>query len=195
MSIIAREEKDPHVANMIYALMQTIDAKHLKADIVFGDMPQRKIHMLMRENLPSLGYKAPIAIHHGDMVGLTGGKMSSSIPASRIMIDEEPEDIIKKISKAFCPEKKIEGNPILQICQFIIFPRQGKLKIKRDKKYGGDIIFKNYISLEKAYQKGLHPMDLKNAVSESLIKILEPVRKYMSKKKIIELKKLIAGMD
>ncbi len=195
MSIIAREEEDPHIAQMLYALMQTIDAKYLKTDIAFGDMPQRKIHMLMRENLSDLEYKAPIAIHHGDMVGLNGGKMSSSIPDSRIMVDEDPESIRKKINKAFCPEKQIKDNPLLQICQFIIFPRQGKLEIKRDKKFGGNLEFKDYESLEKAYEKGLHPLDLKNSVAESLIKTLEPVRKHMSQKKIIELKKMIKEMD
>ncbi len=195
MSVIAREEKDPHVANLFYALMQTMDAKHLGADIVFGDMPQRKIHMLMRENLPGLEYKAPIAIHHGDMVGLTGGKMSSSIPNSRIMIDEEPEIIRKKIKGAFCLEKQVKNNPILQICKYIIFQKVGKLTIIRDKKYGGDLSFKDYEELEKSYVNGLHPQDLKNAVAESLIKILEPVRKHMSKKRIIDLKKLIREMD
>ncbi|MFA4953256.1 MAG: tyrosine--tRNA ligase [Candidatus Pacearchaeota archaeon] len=195
MSIIAREEKDPTVSNMIYPLMQVMDVKYLKADIAFGDMPQRKIHMLARENLPSLEWKAPIAIHHEDMVGLTGGKMSSSIPNSRIMIDEEPEEIRKKIKNAFCPERQIKENPILQICQYIIFPRRGRLEIDRDKKYGGDLTFKNYSELEKAYEKGLHPLDLKNAVAESLIEILEPVRKHFSKKNIVELKKMIKNME
>ncbi|MEK6758077.1 MAG: tyrosine--tRNA ligase [Nanoarchaeota archaeon] len=195
MSIIAREEDDPHIAQMFYALMQTMDAKYLGVDVVFGDMPQRKIHMLMRENLPSLDYKAPIAIHHGDMVGLTGGKMSSSIPESRIMIDEDPESIKKKIMGSFCPEKQIKDNPLLQICRFIIFPRQGKLEIKRDKKFGGDLSFKNYVELEKSYEKGLHPLDLKNSVAEALIKVLEPVRKHMAQKRIIELKKMIKEME
>lgn len=195
MSIIAREDKDPHVANMLYPLMQTLDAKHLGVDIVFGDMPQRKIHMLMREHLPQLNYKSPVAIHHGDMVGLTGGKMSSSIPNSMILIDESPEIIKKKISKAFCPEKQIHENPLLQICEFIIFPRQGKLEIKRDENYGGDLIFKSYNELEQEYSNGLHPMDLKKAVTDSLIEILEPVRKHMSQKRIVELKKTIEDMD
>ena len=196
MAVIAREEDDPHVAQVIYPLMQAIDIKHLKADIAFGDMPQRKIHMLARENLESLGFKAPIAIHHDDMIGLTGEKMSSSIPNSRIMIDEEPESIRKKIDKAFCPEGEINNNPILQICKYIIFHRKDKLKIERDKKFGGNIVYKNYESLEKDFEaKKLHPMDLKNAVGKSLIGILEPVRKFMSKKRVQDLKKLIKDMD
>ena len=196
MAIIAREEADPPVAQMIYPLMQAIDAKHLKADIVFGDMPQRKIHMLMREHLPALDYKAPVAIHHEDMVGLTGGKMSASIPNSRIMIDEEPESIRKKIRAAFCPEKQIKNNPILQICKHIIFARKRSIKVKRDKKYGGDLSFNSYSELENAYEKGkLHPSDLKNSVADYLVEILEPVRKHMSKKRVVELKKLIENMD
>ena len=196
MSIIAREEKDPYIAQMIYPLMQAVDIKHVKADIAFGDMPQRKIHMLARENLSSLNYKAPVTIHHEDLIGLTGGKMSSSIPNSTIMIDESPEEIRKKINKSFCSPGEIKNNPLLQICKFIIFPRVRILKIKRDKKYGGDIEYKNYETLENSYQKGnLHPTDLKDAVADNLIKILEPVRKHMSKKRIVELKELIKGMD
>jgi tyrosyl-tRNA synthetase len=196
MAVIAREEEDPHVANMLYPLMQTADMKHLKVDIAFGDMAQRKIHMLARENLPGMEYKAPIAIHHDDMVGLTGGKMSSSVPNSLIMIDEEPESIKKKVNKAFCPEKKIEDNPILQICRYIVFHRKNKLDIKRPKKFGGNVVFKDYESLEKDFETGkLHPMDLKGAVADCLIEILDPVRKFMNKPKIVELKKLIQGMD
>lgn len=195
MTIIGRQEKDPHVAQVVYPLMQTIDDKHLEADIAFGDLAQRKIHMLMREHLANLEFKAPIAIHHQDMVGLTGGKMSASIASSTIMIDESEESIRKKIKNAFCPAKQLRNNPILQICKFIIFPRKDKLKIERDRKYGGDIEFRNYAELEKKYKKSLHPLDLKNAVSESLIKILEPVRKHMAKKRIQEIKRLVEEMD
>jgi len=196
MAIIAREEEDPHVANMLYPLMQTVDIKHLGVDVAFGDMPQRKIHMLARENLLGLDFKAPIALHHDDMVGLTGGKMSSSIPNSLIMIDEDPESIKKKINKAFCPEKQIKDNPVLQVCQYIIFHRKSKLEIKRDKKFGGDVAYSSYEDLEGDYEKGdLHPQDLKWAVAESLTEILEPVRKFMGQKKIVELRKLIKDMD
>lgn len=196
MSVISRDERDPLVANMFYPLMQAIDIKHLKADIAFGDMPQRKIHMLARENLKDLDYKTPVIIHHNDMVGLTGGKMSASIFNSRIMIDEEPDLIKKKINNAFCPAKQIKNNPILQICEYIIFHRENKLQIKRKKEHGGNISYDKYDDLEKDYLKGkLHPADLKTAVAESLIKILEPVRKFMNKKKIKDLKKLIKGMD
>lgn len=195
MALIAREKGDPHIAQVLYPLMQAVDIKHLGVDIAFGDMAQRKVHMIAREELPKLDYKIPIAIHHEDMAGLTGGKMSASIPASRIMIDEEPDSIRKKILQAYCPAKQLENNPILQICKYIIFERSKQLKIEREKKYGGDIILKSYEEVEKAFSKNLHPLDLKNAVAESLIKILEPVRIHMNKKRILEIKEIIKGMS
>lgn len=192
MSLIGREEKDPHVSHFLYPLMQAVDIKHLDVDIALGDFAQRKVHMLAREELPRLGYKAPIAIHHGMMVGLTGGKMSSSIPKNSIMIDENPDIIKRKIGKAFCPAKKVKENPILQICKYILFERAKKLKIERERKYGGDVVFSSYLELEEAYRRGeLHPSDLKTAVAKSLAKVLEPVRKKFSQAKIRKIKKEI----
>ncbi|MEM4237813.1 MAG: hypothetical protein QW050_02365, partial [Candidatus Nitrosocaldaceae archaeon] len=52
-------------------------------------------------------------------------------------------------------------------------------------KYGGNITFYNYKEVENAYLEGLHPMDVKNAVSIYLNKIIEPVRKYLSNDPIV----------
>lgn len=190
MTLISREEKDPHVSQFLYPLMQAADMKALEVDIAFGDLAQRKVHMLAREELPNIGYKAPVAIHHDMMVGLTGGKMSSSLPGSCIMIDESPESIKAKIAKAFCPSKQTKDNPIIQICEHIIFSRVKEFRVERDKKYGGDLSFMTYSELENAYKRGeLHPSDLKIAVSKSLIKILEPVRKQFSQTSLQKIKK------
>ena len=80
----------------------------------------------------------------------------------------------------------------MQICELIIFTRKKELKLEREKKYGGDIVFNDYSELEKQYSKGdVHPKDLKNAVSKSLIKILEPVRKKFSSEKVKKLKQAV----
>ncbi|HID47497.1 MAG TPA: tyrosine--tRNA ligase, partial [Methanococcaceae archaeon] len=79
MELIGREEENPKVAEVIYPLMQVNDIKHLKVDVAVGGMEQRKIHMLAREILPSLGWKPPVCIHNPVLTGLDGkGKMSSS---------------------------------------------------------------------------------------------------------------------
>jgi len=195
MSIIGREEDDPKIAQVIYPLMQVMDIKALKVDIAFGGIEQRKIHMLAREHLPYLGYKSPIALHHELMIGLTGGKMSSSVTASHIMIDEEPESIRNKVLNAFCPAKKTDNNPILQVCKYIIFQREKELKVEREKRFGGDVVFKSYNELEKEFLRNLHPLDLKNAVAESLIRILEPARKHLSKRRIRNIKELLKELN
>ena len=49
-------------------------------------------------------------------------KMSKSKPETMISIHDSPELVKKKLSKAYCPEKQIEGNPVLEVCKFVIFP-------------------------------------------------------------------------
>lgn len=49
-------------------------------------------------------------------------KMSKSSPDSCIYIHDSEEEIKRKIKKAFCPEKVVNGNPIIDICKYIIFP-------------------------------------------------------------------------
>ncbi len=62
------------------------------------------------------------------------------------------------------------------------------MKIERDKKHGGDITFSSYEELEKAFAAGkLHPMDLKNAVSEYLDEMIQPIRKHFEHGKAKEL--------
>jgi tyrosyl-tRNA synthetase len=65
----------------------------------------------------------------------------------------------------------------------LVFPRIGQLEIKRPSKYGGDVTFYNFEELAETYAKGdLHPLDLKNGVSEAVIRLLEPVAEYFEKK-------------
>jgi tyrosyl-tRNA synthetase len=110
-------------------------------------------------------------------------KMSKSKPDTMISIHDDPESVKKKISKAFCPEKHVEGNPILEMCRYVIFPElNGKsFLIERPEKFGGNLEFANYKELEQAFASGLHPLDLKNATASYINKILEPVHEYFEK--------------
>jgi tyrosyl-tRNA synthetase len=65
----------------------------------------------------------------------------------------------------------------------VVFPHLGKLEVTRPAKFGGDIAFESYEELAKTYSEGkLHPMDLKTATAESMVKLLEPVRDYFKRK-------------
>jgi len=110
-------------------------------------------------------------------------KMSKSKPDSMISIHDDPDSVKRKISKAYCPEKQVDGNPIFEICKFVIFPelKNEPFLIQRPQKFGGDLEFYSSNELEQAYIKGIHPLDLKNATASYIDKILEPIQDYFEK--------------
>ncbi len=180
MQEVARDVKNAAVSQILYPLMQAEDIKQLKVDISLGGLEQRKIHMLARELLPGVGYKSPTCLHTPLITSLKGpgSKMSKSIPGSGISIVDADSEITRSIRKAYCPEKIVKDNPVLQIIWLIVFPQVKSFKVERPAKFGGDVEFKNFAELESSYSTGkLHPMDLKNAVAKYLIKIIAPIRK------------------
>ena len=178
MQEIARDVENATVSQVWYPLMQVVDIKYLKSNVALGGMEQRKIHMLGKDAEKILNHDF-IAVHTPLIASLKGeGKMSKSIPGSSIFLTDSKEEIKKTVKESFCPEKQTENNPILQVCELIIFPRIKEMKIKRDEKYGGEIQSKNYEELKKIYSSGkLHPLDLKNAVAEEIEKIISPIRR------------------
>jgi tyrosyl-tRNA synthetase len=110
--------------------------------------------------------------------------MSKSKPETCIFIYDSPGEIKQKMARAFCPEKTVEFNPVLEFCKYIIFRERKSFTISRPAKYGGNVEFQSYRELEHAYSEGkLHPQDLKNVVAEELAVILEPVRRYFDQNK------------
>src|SRR3989344_9100675 len=179
MQDVARDLENAHISQAIYPLMQIVDIKHLKVDIAQAGIEQRKIHMLGREVFDLINYKKPVYVHTPLINAWQGeGKMSSSIKDSLISVRDNDEVIKKKISKAYCPEGIVEKNPVLEICQLVIFPRVESLGVKRPEKFGGNAEFSSFAQLKDSFAaKELHPMDLKNAVAEQLVEILKKVKK------------------
>ncbi len=179
MDEVSRSADKPMVSQMVYPLMQAVDIAMLGVDVAVGGIDQRKIHMLAREGLPGLGYKAPICIHTPILLGLDGKKMSSSAN-NFISMDDSEKAVKKKVNKAFCPEGDIVDNPVLALFKYHIMPRFGEITIHRPEKYGGDLHYPTYEELEAEFaSKELHPMDLKAGAAEYMNRILEPVREKM----------------
>jgi len=179
MDEVSRSAEKPMVSQMVYPLMQAVDIALLGVDVAVGGIDQRKIHMLAREGLPGLGYKAPICIHTPILLGLDGKKMSSSAN-NFISMDDSGKAVKKKINKAFCPEGDIVDNPVLALFKYHIMPRFEDITIHRPEKYGGDLHYLGYEELEAEFaSKELHPMDLKAGAAEYMNQILEPVREKM----------------
>ena len=181
MDMVSREDENPKVASTIYPLMQTADMAALECDIALGGLEQRKIQMLAREGLPKLGLKAPVCIHTPLLHGLDGDDKMSSSKGNFIAVDDSEEDIKTKIKQSYCPKGEIEGNPLIEIAEHFVYPFEDKLIIERPEKFGGNLELSKE-ELLKIYSEGnLHPMDLKNAITNYMIEFLRPVRKYMNK--------------
>lgn len=199
ITIMGRKEGEAGYASAIfYPAMQIADIVQLNVQIAHAGMDQRKAHILAREVLPKIGKGSFVAVHAHLLPGLAGNdkmnyvnlqekeienKMSKSKPASAIFIHDSEEEIKSKINKAFCPEKIIENNPLIEYVQYICM-RDKTFKIERDAKFGGDVEFTAMNELKKYYSEGkIHPMDLKNAVAKELSIILKPSRDYFEKNK------------
>lgn len=184
MQTVARDIENAKISQVIYPLMQIVDFKYLKVDGALGGIEQRKIHMLALESLKDVNYKTPFMIHHELIPSLKGpeaGKMSSSDKSSMISIKDTEEEIKKKLKKTHCPEGIIKDNPVLSIVKLVVFPRYENFLIERPEKFGGNLEFDSYESLEKSFsEKKVHPMDLKNACSKYLSEICGDIRKKFS---------------
>lgn len=194
--IMGRSENDSLQASQIfYPCMQAADIFHMKIDIAQLGMDQRKVNILARELGDKLfGYK-PVAVHHHMLMGLSQPastadavertiaiKMSKSNPDNAIIITDTTTDVERKLKKAYCPEGIIEDNPVMELFKYMIFPKFGKVQIKRDAKFGGDVEFESYEELVKAYMsKSVHPVDLKSTTAKYVNESLDPIRDHFSK--------------
>lgn len=175
MSEIGSDQKK--VSNVLYPVMQAVDIDYLDVDIAVGGMEQRKVHMLARDTLPSIGAEKPMYIHTPLIEDLGGddSKMSTSTGVSISTADSAPE-IRTAIEDSFCPPAVVQdgnANPIVQIAEFLVFPRQGSLEINRSEEHGGHIEFKNIEHVKQSIDSGdLHPNDLKSGVADALVKML-----------------------
>ena len=198
--IMGREETEmQYTAQLFYPMMQAWDPFYMGADILQLGMDQRHATILSRELAKKLGQTLRVCVHHHLLIGLQGtrgrmgqematlqteDKMSKSKPQNAIFIHDSKKEIEEKINNAFCPEKIVEGNPVLEIWKYIILRKFDSRIIKRPLKFGGDLEVQSYEELENLFTTGkIHPLDLKKETSLALDEILTPVRKHFEKGK------------
>lgn len=185
---VVKQVANPLLSGLIYPLMQALDEEYLGVDAQFGGVDQRKIFVLAEENLPSLGYKKRAHLMNPMVPGLgQGGKMSASDPNSKIDMLEEPKQIRKKISSAYCAPGEVEGNGVISFVENVIQPVQQltaentnhfNFFINRPDKYGGPITYTSVADLKADYAAGsLSPVDLKSGVADSIVELLAPIKK------------------
>lgn len=210
ITIMGRAEGDAvDFAKLAYPPMQVADIYALGVNIAHAGQDQRKAHVIALDvagqlkTMPLLDPEgnriAPIAVHHHLLMGLgkppvwpidperkqdvwAALKMSKSKPDTAVFITDGPDEIRRKIKKAFCPEGETEFNPVLNWAQHIVYAlERGPVEIKRKEEWGGDVSYETYEELAEAIgEKQLHPMDLKAFVAESIIELLAPVREHFT---------------
>lgn len=185
------EEEVMQASQILYPCMQCADIFQLQADITQLGMDQRKVNVLAREIGPKLGWWKPVIVSHHMLAGLQKVetnqkdavekaiemKMSKSKPDTAIFMTDEEEEIKRKIMKAYCPDKELQENPIMEYYKYIIFEKFKEVKIERKKQ--GPLVVMNYKELAKLYSNGeIHPLDLKEATAKYVNELIEPVRKH-----------------
>ena len=193
------------VAHVVYPLMQALDIEYLDLDLAIGGLDQRKVHMLQRDALPAVGYRARPAIHTPILADLvTGlGKMSSSTnpvtggESLAISFEDGTAAIREKVEQVFFPPERdpsfedyydpedfgLESdettlyNPGLQLFEYHVFPRFESVVVERPDEYGGDIEYNSHEALAGAVEAGnLHPADAKTALATYLDDLIAPGR-------------------
>lgn len=208
ISIMGKKQGgDVDMATLFYPPLQVADIFTLKVNLAHAGMDQRKAHVVARQVAKKLKINplkdvngniiTPVAIHQNLIAGLTGPesidlkqekedvavdlKMSKSKPNSAIFIHDTPDEIRNKIKKAYGPPKEVEYNPLINWVETLIFwgEQTGELKVGRPERFGGNKTYNKVTDLIEDYKtESLHPMDLKNALSEWLINKLEPARRH-----------------
>jgi len=195
MSVLGRSEEEGSLdtSKMFYPAMQAADIFELPVDLAYAGMDQRRAHVLAREVAHHYGWGVPVAVHTPLLSSLKGGgrmdpaegeverKMSKSAPETGIPIPADRATIAARVAGAFCPAKEVEGNPVVEVVRYIVFPWEGRLEVPRAAKHGGPVTFETEAAFLEAWRAGhVHPQDLKAAVVESLDRRLAPAREYFA---------------
>lgn len=196
LDIMGRSENEEKIdlAKLLYPPMQAIDIHTLDVDIAHAGMDQRKIHMLVRDVFPKLGWKVPVSVHHKIIPNLNQPrqekkitphgeaitvltKMSKSDPKSGIFISDSDEIISTKIKKSFCEQGKVYDSPLIDIVESIILPKLKSIKIESGNEM---LVFNNFSDfIDSLDENRIHPADLKNAIADGLIEIISPLREKL----------------
>ncbi|KAL5614159.1 hypothetical protein FOVSG1_003222 [Fusarium oxysporum f. sp. vasinfectum] len=109
-------------------------------------------------------------------------KMSSSEPSSKINLNT-PEEVAKKLRKAVCIPKQVEGNGIIAFIEYIIFHVEllktgGKPRFTAETREGEVLVYEDIFQLKEDYESDtLIPQILKPALIKALNDLLGPTRK------------------
>ncbi len=189
MTVLGRGEEEGSLdtAKLFYPAMQVADIFELPADLAYAGIDQRRAHVLAREVAHHYAWPVPVAVHTALISSLKGGgrmdpvegavekKMSKSDPTAGIQLPTTAAEIESRLTGAFCPAKEVEGNPVVELVEHVVFPWEGRFEIDRPAKFGGPVAFETVPAFHEAWMAGkLHPKDVKGALAGALARIVLP---------------------
>ena len=191
-TIMGRDEasSDHDLSRFYYPAMQAADIFEMNIDVAIGGMDQRKAHMYMRDVASKYGWKKATCFHTHIISSLksTGvrmesfdHKMSKSEPNAALILHDTPEQIRKKMRKAYL-DPSDENSPVYELVEHVVLPEFGVVEVRPDPKSGTPSDWTNHSDFKQAVMSGeLHPLDAKFAVADGLAKGLENVADYFAK--------------
>jgi tyrosyl-tRNA synthetase len=154
---VVKQTDDPTLGGLIYPLMQALDEQYLDVDAQFGGVDQRKIFTFALENLPKINYKIRAHLMNTMVPGLgQAAKMSASDPDSKIDLLDTPAGVLKKLNKAICNPKIVEGNGVIAFIEHVIFraialKTNGTGKFTVEQRNGEPLVYDDIAKLKEDY--------------------------------------------
>jgi tyrosyl-tRNA synthetase len=179
---VVKQAADPTLGGLMYPGMQALDEEYLGVDAQLGGLDQRKIFTYATKMLPMIGYKMRAHLMHSMVPGLGQSlKMSSSEPESKIDLLDDPSAVSKKLKKAHCVPKEVEGNGVLAFLEHVVFRatalKTGSTPTFEVEMNGQTIVYNDIEKLKEDYSNDVcTPQALKSGLTKALNALLAPIR-------------------
>ena len=181
-SEVVKQVENAMLSGLIYPGMQALDEHYLEWMHNLGVLIRGRSLCLLKSIFHNWDTVKRAHLMNPMVAGLTGTKMSSSEPDTKVDLLDDPVTVTRKIQKAFCEEGNIERNGILPFVKNVLFPvfenkssGNASFVIERPEKYGGKVQFDSYEALEQAFaEKQVHPGDLKQPLQSTSTNYLIP---------------------
>lgn len=196
-SEVVKSTDNPILTGLLYPILQALDEEYLGVDAQLGGVDQRKIFMFAREMLPKIDYKKRVHLMTRMMgclrneaseveIDCIETKMSANHgDSTKIGLLDSKAQIKRKIRRAWCVPGDVNDNCLIEMMELCLFPTLNYLDksfhVPRSEKFGGPLVYRTFYDLKaEFFNKNLHPMDLKNGISDLLFELLGPLREKFS---------------
>jgi len=186
-TIMGRDEasSDHDLSKFYYPAMQAADIFEMKIDVAIGGMDQRKAHMFMRDVATKYGWPKATCLHtpiisslkaSGSRMESFDHKMSKSNPSGALLLHDTPEQLRKKMRKAYL-DPEDPNSPVYELAEHIVLPECGEIVVTPDPRFGEPSVWTSLDDFRQAVTDGtLHPLDAKFGVADGLAKGLQNLR-------------------